>query len=70
MPRAPSTKRPANPRERQALSRERLKKAGGRVITVRLDRDAARRLDGIQDVRGGSVADAIGHALWVATYRE
>jgi hypothetical protein len=63
MPRQPATKRPANPSERQALSRERLKQAGGRVITIRLSANDAKDLDAIKDRFQMTTAEAIVYAI-------
>ena len=63
MTRAPSTKRPSSPSERQARSRERLKKAGGRVVTVRLSADDAEHLDAIQQQIKLTATLAISYAL-------
>lgn len=63
MPRAPSDKRPANPAKRQALSRERLRNAGGRVVSIRLNAEDAKNLDAIMARIKLTATSAISYAI-------
>jgi hypothetical protein len=63
MARALSTKHPANPSERQALSRERLRKAGGLTISVRLSAQAADNLNAIKERIQLTTASAVEYAI-------
>lgn len=63
MSRTLSTNHPTISSERQALSRDGLKKAGGRIVTIRLTADDVKNLDAIHARIKLTATSAISYAL-------